>query len=253
MILTLSGCNSPTTTSNPSNPSSPSNPGGSSSNAAYVYVTSETSSAGVYQIEAYAAGANGQLTSVPGSPFNQNVGTMAATNAYLLATANSGSDINTYTIGSNGALTLGPQFDYSQIASQMATQFGSQTGFTCSMGVDAFDRTGQSLYAEVLCARPSDNVDLIASFAFDSSNGTLSYLGDANTGVTFNDPALPVLGNDGFAYQDNSGGCAPTHWKALYICAQQQLDYSPNSPLRLRRGRRCRPGQPLVVLGRLAT
>jgi hypothetical protein len=224
-ILTLSGCNSSTTTSNPSNPSSPSspsNPGGSSSSsssAAYVYVTSETSTAGVYQIAAYAAGANGQLTAVPGSPFNQNVGSMAATSGYLLAATNSGSDINTYTIGSNGALTLGPQFDYSQIASQMASQFSPQTGFTCSMGVDTFDRTGQSLYAEVLCAQTSDNVDLIASFAFDSSNGTLNYLGDANTGVTFNYPALPFLGNDGYAYQDNSGGCAATQGR-LYTFAR---------------------------------
>lgn len=208
-ILTLSGCNSPKTTSNPSNPASPGGPASSNSNAAYVYLTSETGSAGVYQIAAYAAGANGQLTPVPGSPFNQNVGSMAATNAYLLATANSGSDINTYTIGSNGALTLGPQFDYSQIASQMASQFSPQVGFTCSMGVDAFDRTGQSLYAEVLCTRPSDNVDFIASFAFDSSTGILSYLGDASTGVTFNSPALPVLGNDEYAYQNSSDGCGP--------------------------------------------
>jgi hypothetical protein len=184
-----------------------------------VYVTSEATSAGPYQITAYAVGANGQLTTVPGSPFNQNVGSMAATNAYLLATANSGSDINTYTIESNGALSLGPQFDYSQIASQMASQFSPQTGFNCSMGVDTFDRTGQSLYAEVLCAQTSDNVDLIASFAFDSSNGTLSYLGDANTGVTFNDPALPFLGNDGYAYQNNSGGCALTQGR-LYTFAR---------------------------------
>jgi hypothetical protein len=211
-ISTLSGCNSPATISNPSSS------GNSSSSAAYVYVTSETSTAGPHQIVAYAAGANGQLTSVPGSPFNQSVGPMAATNAYLLAAA-SGSEINTYTIGSNGALTLGPQFNYSQIASQMASQFSPQGGYTCSMGVDTFDRTGQSLYAEVLCTGGSNNVDLIASFAFDSSNGTLSYLGDANTAVTFNYPALPVLGNDEYAYQNNSGGCAPTTGR-LYTFAR---------------------------------
>lgn len=212
-ILTLSGCNS--NSSSTSSTSSASNPGSSaSSSAAYVYVTSETSSAGVYQIEAYAAGTNGQLTTVPGSPFNQNVGSMAATNGYLLATANSGSDINTYAIGSNGALTLGPQFSYSQIASQIGSQ-----GYTCTMGVDTFDLTAQSLYAEVLCMQGPNNVDFIASFAFDSSNGTLSYLGDARTGITFNYPALPVLGNDEYAYQNANSGCG-TSVGGLYLFAR---------------------------------
>ena len=148
---------------------------------------------------------------MPGSPFNQDVGSIAATNAYLLASTNTGSDINTYTIGSNGALTLGPQFDYSQIGAQIASQVASQqhaqTGAPCGMGVDTFDRTGQSLYAEVLCVNGTNPIDLIASFAFDSSNGTLSYLGDAGTGVTFNFPALPVLGNDEYAYQNGNDGC----------------------------------------------
>ncbi len=191
--------------SNPSSPSSPSPSSPGSSNVAYVYVGSNPTSCCVStQIVAYAAGSNGQLTPVPGSPFNQNVGSMAATSAYLLATANTGSDINTYTIGSNGALALGPQFDYSQIDSQI----GSQVSGTCGMGVDAFDRTGQSLYTEVTCASGTNYDDFVASFAFDSSNGTLSYLGDTGTGLTSNFPALTFLGNDDYAYQVYPTGCS---------------------------------------------
>jgi hypothetical protein len=188
---------------------------GSGSNVAYVYLTSVASATApaTFQIVGYAADSNGQLTPLPGSPFNQNVGSTAATSSYLLASSNTGSDINTYTIGPNGALTLGPQFDTSQIESQIAAQIaaqhqtGSQTGVTCGMGVDTFDRIGQSLYTEVLCSDGSNKYDLIASFAFDSANGTLRYLGDAGTGVTFNFPALPVLGNDEYAYQNGNNGC----------------------------------------------
>jgi hypothetical protein len=205
--LALSGCNNGAASSNPSNPSSPSNPGSSgsqSSSVAYVYVTSETASSGPTQIVAYAADANGQLTAVTGSPFNQNVGSMTASSAYLIAGANSGSNINTYTIGSNGALTLGPQFNYAQIASQI----GSQVGGTCGMEVDTFDRAGQSLYTEVPCTAGPNNMELIASFAFDSSNGTLSYLGDTNTGVAFSFPGLSFLGNNNYAYQVYPTGCS---------------------------------------------
>ena len=217
-ILTLSGCNSTSPSSSSSTGgSNPGSPGNSSSSAAYVYVTSEASGGGGNQIVAYAASANGQLTPVPGSPFNQDVGSMAATNAYLLAA--SGSDINTYTIGSNGALTLGPQFNLSQVDSQIASQIDSQTGvtsYTCTMGVDTLDPTGQSMYAEVLCnTGGSDNEDYIASFAFNASNGTLSYLGDAVTGISFNSPALPVLGNDEYAYQNASTGCSSVYLGGL--------------------------------------
>lgn len=179
---------------------------------AYVYVTGRNAYSGSDQIVAYAADTNGQLTPVPGSPFNQDVGSIAATNAYLVAGTNSGSDINTYTIGSGGALTLGPQFDYSQvdsqIGSQIASQSGSQSSVTCGMGVDTFDRTGQSLYTEVLCSDGANNYDRIASFAFDSSNGTLSYLGNADTGITFNFPTLSFLGNNQYAYQVYPTGCS---------------------------------------------
>lgn len=132
---------------------------------------------------------------------------MAATSAYLVAAPNnSGSVLNTYTIGSNGTLTLGPQFNYSQIGSQIASQI-SQPGYTCStMAVLGFDPTGQNLYATVGCSQGPNNLTYIASFAFNSSNGTLSYLGDAPLGVGGSFPSLSVLGNDEYAYEYSGGG-----------------------------------------------
>jgi len=211
----LSGCNNSTVTTSPNNPSSPStpsgpsNPGtptGSSSNVAYVYVSgwadgNTTSN----QTTAYAAASNGQLTAVPGSPFTLNISKMAANSSYLVASPLSGQTINSYTIGSNGALTAGPQFNYAQIASQI----GAQIDGTCGMSVISFDPSGQSLYSEVACTDVNTNQhDFVGSFALDSKDGSLNYLGDAETGPTFNGGFLSIPGNDQFAYQLVGTGCS---------------------------------------------
>ena len=183
--LALSGCsgstNSPTL--------SP-----SSSTVAYVYVSSQTATSGPNQIVAYAADAKGQLAPVPGSPFSQSVGSIGASGGYLLAASLSQSDINSYKIGSNGALTLGPQLTLTQ-----------QTGGTTSGngGKFVFERTGKSLYAEIDDC--SGNKE-IASLAFDSSNGSLSYLGNVNIG-TKSSAAISFLGNNKFAYSALNDAC----------------------------------------------
>src|SRR5262249_4577016 len=134
--LVLIGCNSNTIATG-----TPGGSGNSNSNVAYVYVNSQPVSSGPGQIVAYAVNNNGQLTPVPGSPFNQDVGSMATTSAYLVAATNfnSGQDINTYTIESNGALSPGPQFDYSQVAAQISAQTGAKIVGPCGARVDSFD------------------------------------------------------------------------------------------------------------------
>jgi 6-phosphogluconolactonase (cycloisomerase 2 family) len=143
---------------------------------------------------AYAADAKGQLAPVPGSPFSQSVGSIGASGGYLLAASLSQSDINSYKIGSNGALTLGPQLTLTQ-------QTG---GTTCGNGGKfVFERTGKSLYAEIDDC--SGNKE-IASLAFDSSNGSLSYLGNVNIG-TKSSAAISFLGNNKFAYSALNDAC----------------------------------------------
>ncbi len=203
--LILSGCGATSTNSssgssgNPTNPSNPS--GSSSSTVAYVYVANATASGGPYQIVAYAANSNGQLTAVPGSPFAQNVDSLAASANYLLAATTTGSDINTYTIGSNGAITLGPQFNY-------GTDLGYQSSnnSVCSyLGNLLFDPAGKSLYGEVGNIQCSDN-NAIASFGLDSSNGNLTYLGNTNIGYEASG-YIALLGNDDYAYSALFNGC----------------------------------------------
>jgi hypothetical protein len=153
------------------------------------------------QILAYAAAANGQLTPVPGSPFNQDVGSLAANGTYLVASANAVPDLNTYTIASNGALTLASQFDYTQ-----ETGYQASIDTVCGYIDDLFfDPTGQSLYAGVGNIQCSNN-NAVASFTVASSSGSLSYLGNTNIGYEASD-RVAVLGNDTYAYSALNDAC----------------------------------------------
>jgi hypothetical protein len=195
--LVLSGCNN--SSMNSTGTTLP--PTGADPTVAYVYVTNQTTSGGPNQIVAYAADASGALTPVPGSPFNLNVGSMAASGSYLTAVSASDPNINSYTIGSNGALALATQFNF-----QQQTGYQSSINSTCGgMGNLLFDRTGQSLYAGV------DNIDCssnraILSFSFDSSKGSLSFLGNVNIGSQ-SSAAISVLGNNAYAYSALYDAC----------------------------------------------
>jgi hypothetical protein len=201
----LNGCVNSLSSSGTSSSGSTSGTGsGSNPTAAYIYVADQTSSSGPNQIVAYSADANGQLTVVPGSPFSQDVGSMAANGTYLMATANTQPDIKTYTIGSNGALTLASEFNYAQ-----ETGYGTtNTGCGAASGL-LFDHSGQSLYATVGNIDCSSN-NAIASFAVSSSNGSLSYLGNVNIGYN-SSGAIAFLGNNDFAYSAFPG----MYWTVL--------------------------------------
>jgi 6-phosphogluconolactonase (cycloisomerase 2 family) len=150
---------------------------------------------------AYAADTKGQLAPVPGSPFNQSVGPMAASGGYLLAASLSQADINSYTIGSNGALTLASQFALTQ-----QTGYQAITGATCGdVSGFVFDRTGKSLYTAVYNFSCSSN-NAVDSFALDPSNGSLSYLGTVDMGYESSE-AISVLGNGANAYSALNDAC----------------------------------------------
>ncbi len=174
---------------------------GSSSAAAYVYISNSPSGNNQDQVTAYAADASGQLTPVPGSPFNQNVGSLAANGTYLMGSANSQADINTYSIGSDGSLTLSSQFDYTA-----ALSYSNSNGTVCSaVGGLLFDRSGSSLYGGVNNIACSNN-NAIASFAVDSANGSVSYLGNVNIGYE-SSSQIQFLSNDAFAYSALNDNC----------------------------------------------
>ncbi len=163
---------------------------------AYVYVASQPAGSSTNQVEAYAAGANGKLTPVPGSPFQENVGSMAVNGVYLMATSNSTQAINAYNIESNGSLVY-----------KASTNYGQYNTNGCG-GAAAlvFDHTGSDLYV------PEYNYDCansgVLSFVVDKPTGVLDYLGVQNTGVKPGVVMPPTfIGNDVFAYLGGNDTC----------------------------------------------
>jgi len=163
---------------------------GSSAPAAYVYISHTPENSSTNQIEAFRAAANGQLTPIAGSPFREDVQTMAVNGRYMFAASSQTTDINTYKIDSNGALQYVTAIDYAQYNPDNAGGAGPLV----------LDNTGSSLY--VLEYEAYDSNNIYSSFDVNS-DGTLKYLGFVNVGApSFGAPYLApsFVGYNVFAY-----------------------------------------------------
>ncbi len=207
LLVFFVGCSSNqklTTTpgNNPGGGGGGSGSGGSGSTAAtYVYVSNSPAGNYQYQITAYSADANGVLTPVAGSPFNNNVAGMAVSGAYLMGEtvtqvsstgALSNNFIDAYKIAPDGSLTAAGQTNIDQ--------FGSECGSNAGL---VSDRAGQSLYeieTNIDCATNKG----IASFSVDQSTGNLNYLGDVVTGRS-GVYGFSFDGSDAFGYASGAG------------------------------------------------
>lgn len=153
----------------------------SASPVAYVYVSSFPTGTG--QINAYSASSTGALTAVPGSPFADNVTYMAVNGAWLFAIENNPNDslVDSYSIASNGALTLKDTLDY------------GQPGFTSLY----LDHTGSTLYSDYYTL----NNDYL-QFSINQSTGQLTFIGDLAGGPANGSP-VSFIANNQFAYSSS--------------------------------------------------
>lgn len=154
-----------------------------SSPVAYVYVSNSPTS-GTGQINGYAVAPNGVLKPVSESPFQYNDGYMAVTSKYLFANENNlnASQIDSFSIGSNGALTL-----------RETDPVESMPG-VISVYVD---HTGSTLYADYY----TTNNDYL-QYTINQSNGELNFLGDLAGGPPNNSP-VSFIGNNVYAYSSS--------------------------------------------------
>jgi hypothetical protein len=154
--------------------------------AAWVYVSSTLPGGSLNEIEAFDAAPNGKLTAVPGSPFQENVTSMAVNGKYLFAVNSDGFDIDTYLLESNGAL------HYS------ATTNASQPGDCNSLGSLVLDHTGATVYDMEFRGSGCAN-NTFESFAVNRPTGGLKDLGNSSAN---NWLYLPVsfVGNNVYAY-----------------------------------------------------
>ena len=187
-LLAFAGvCASSVLASAQTTPSSTDGTPASSSPVAYVYVSDYVSSTGTYRVNGYAAATNGSLTPIPGSPFADSVRSMAANEGWLFGIEQTGTGggqtINSYSIASNGALTLKQQ-----------TQVNDSGGGATSL---LLDHTGSSLYANYY----TTNNDCL-SYNIDQANGALTYLSIYHQGPGEGCPTS-FIGNNKFAYSSS--------------------------------------------------
>jgi hypothetical protein len=152
---------------------------GSTSPVAYIYVSNSPSS-GKNQINGYAAASNGALARISGSPFSTPAFELALNGRWLFAT--DGSNIDSFSIASNGALKL--------VDSLAAEPDGGLVNLY-------LDHTGTSLYAQYYT---TNNDDL--SYSIDHTTGQLTFINDLAGGPE-NNSAVSFVGNDDFAYSSS--------------------------------------------------
>ncbi len=115
---------------------------------AYVYVSNTiNTNAGTIQVKAFAAAPNGRLTRVPGSPFPDDVTSMAVNGLYLFGSQPGSTNILAYSIESDGSLR------------HSFTSSVQQPGQCDNAGSLELDHTGQTLY----------NVDIVGNNCANST------------------------------------------------------------------------------------
>ncbi|MFP5276830.1 MAG: hypothetical protein ACLGPM_06925 [Acidobacteriota bacterium] len=171
----------------------------SASNAAYVYVSSTPQNGSVHQIAAYTAAANGALTPVAGSPFQEDVTSLAADGSQLFAVNSDGYDVESYSIGSDGALA------------HETTTHVSTSGDCNTLGQLFVDRSGANLYALNYRGSGCANNNY-ESLAVNSSTGALTDLGGSAGNNWLSNPAS-FSSNDSYAY---SASCVSDMYWGIY-------------------------------------
>ena len=167
---------------------------------AYVYIASTPKSSTTNEIVAYTAAANGSLSMVAGSPFRENVSSMAVNGKYLMASTVSTSAIDAFKIESDGALSYAASTEYAKY---------NAPGYLCGIaGQIFFDHSGGTLYVMEYDGTTACANDLYASFEVVKATGKLTYLGLVSTG-TFPGAysAAYFIGDDLYAYSADDSAC----------------------------------------------
>lgn len=172
----------------------PSQQAAASSPVAFVYVS--TLKVSDYEVRAYSAASNGELTPISGSPFPGNANYLALNSKYLFGT--NGIEIYSFAIAADGALT--------QVATINAQNYNQSE---CGGPENIFlDRSGTTLYDPDFLGNICAN-NAYQAFTIDSSTGALNYLGSSLASPAFNTP-LNFIGDNVYGYssdcyRDNPG------------------------------------------------
>lgn len=155
---------------------------------AFVYVSSNPNHSSTNEINAFAAASNGKLTPVTGSPFADDVTSMAVNGKYLFGSTRNGIYVASFIIESDGALRW--------TASNDIVRYNQDD---CGTSGPLFlDHTGASLYDMEYDGNACAN-NVYHSFGVNNSSGQLHNLGGGPASEWFYLPAT-FIGNNVYAY-----------------------------------------------------
>jgi hypothetical protein len=162
----------------------------SSSPVAYVYVSSSPTGASKNIVYAFSAAANGKLTPVAGSPFKDDIDSMAVNGKYLFGSSRNGDKwVAAFLMEPNGALNWKTSTNVAQFN---ASGCGGN-------GPLILDHTGASLYVMANSGSVCDE-EFFQSFQVEKPTGHLSYLGSTPP-LFVNFGQLTFNSNNRYAYQ----------------------------------------------------
>jgi hypothetical protein len=165
---------------------------------AFVYVSSNPNNSSTNEINAYAASADGRLTPVTGSPFADDVTSMAVNGKYLFGSTRNGIYVAAFHIQSDGALQWSKSTDI--------VQFNPDD---CGNSGPLFlDHTGSTVYDTETFSDCSNNS--YQSLGVNGFTGQLHNLGSSGSDAWLYLPAS-FIGNNIYAY---SAGClSDMYWE----------------------------------------
>ena len=158
---------------------------------AYVYVSNNPNNSSTNELHAYAASADGKLTPITGSPFADDLTSMAVNGKYLFGSNRNGIYVAAFAIASNGA----PRWTNSTDIVQFNADDCGSTGPLF------LDHTGTTLYDLEFRSDCANNT--YQSLAVNKTTGKLRNLGSGGTDEWLYLPAS-FIGNNLYAY---SAGC----------------------------------------------
>jgi hypothetical protein len=167
---------------------------------AYIYVAHTPDNSSSNEILGFSAAPDGRLTPLTGSPFTEDVTSMAVNGAYLMGANRLTPEIYTYVIDRDGRLSYAATTEFGQ--------YNSSSSDCGDAGQLFFDHTGADLYVQEFNGSSACANTVVASFKLNKSSGDLAYLGTDVTGAfPGENMAASFTGNNLFAYSAVNSGC----------------------------------------------
>lgn len=164
---------------------------------AFLYVEDVPIQSTANEVAAFAVAADGQLTFVPGSPFNYAVAPEGVNGKYLFGMESNGHTIDSFLMEGNGALK--------KVDSLNTATYNPGANSCSFIGEFRVDHSGKDLYNSILdpaCTFQQTYPTRLQEFQINNSNGKLSYLGETAENDGGSDD-ISILGNNEFGYATN--------------------------------------------------